>query len=166
LPLPEPIILEVLSGTRHETKISTDEIETYERNGGYTLLAESVVTDPDHPEQLDTLLRHLTDYWCKQYPDRYITKIYAHAESRHGGILIQKLFLAPLENLAPNAYVLNMARPGASRFVRQFQECIERKKHVNSDSKAGEKQRTKVDISGQIGIRRKKPTRLASHVSQ
>ena len=128
LPVPEQTIIEVLRGERHETKISTDEIETYERKGGYTLLAESVVTDPDHPELLNTLLRHLTEYWCEQYPDRYVTKIYAQAESRHGDILIQKLFLAPREDLAPNAYVLNLMRPGASRFVRSFQECMENKR--------------------------------------
>ena len=130
LPVPEQTIIEVLRGERHETKISTDEIETYERKGGYTLLAESVVTDPYHPELLNTLLRHLTEYWCEQYPDRYVTKIYAQAESRHGDILIQKLFLAPREDLAPNAYVLNLMRPGASRFVRSFQECIERKREA------------------------------------
>ncbi|HVB61064.1 MAG TPA: hypothetical protein VNE61_07715 [Ktedonobacteraceae bacterium] len=128
LPLPEQTILEILRGDRHETAISTEEIETYERKGGYTLLAESVVTDPNHAEQLNTLLRHLTDYWCEQYPERYITKIYAQAESKQGDILIQKLFLAPLENLAPNAYALNLMRPGASRFIRHFQECIEQKR--------------------------------------
>jgi len=127
LPLPEPVILEILSGQRHETKILNEEIETYERKGGYTLLAESVVTDPDHPEQLNTLLKHLAEYWCEQYPDRYVTKIYAQSESERGDILIQKLFLAPREDLAPNAYVLNMKRPGASRFVRHFQECIANK---------------------------------------
>lgn len=130
LPLPEQTIIEVLHGDRHETKIRTEEIETYKRKGGYTLLAESIVTDPDHPELLNTLLRHLTEYWCEQYPDRYVTKIYAQAESRHGDILIQKLFLAPREDLAPNAYVLNLMRPGASRFVRSFQECIKRKREA------------------------------------
>jgi len=125
LPLPEPVIFELLRGARHETKIRTEEVETYERKGGYTLLAESVVIDPDHSEQLNTLLNHLMAYWCEQYPDRYITKIYAQAESRQGDILIQKLFFAPREDLAPNAYVLNLMRPGASRFVRRFQECIE-----------------------------------------
>lgn len=130
LPLPEQTIIEVLRGTRHETKIRTEEIETYERKGNYTLLAESVVTDPNHPELLNTLLRHLTEYWCEQYPDRYVTKIYAQAESRHGDILIQKLFLAPREDLAPNAYVLNLMRPGASRFVLSFQKCIERKRET------------------------------------
>jgi hypothetical protein len=130
LPLPEQTILEILRGERHETKIGTEEIESYKRKGGYTLLAESVVTDPDHPEQLNTLLKHLIQYWCEQYPDRYISKIYAQAESSKGDILIQKLFLAPLEDLAPNAYVLNLSRPGASRFIRQFQMCLEHKRQL------------------------------------
>ena len=130
LPLPEPVILEVLRGEKHETRIRTEEIETYERKGGYTLLAESVVADPEHPEQLNTLLKHLAEYWCEQYPDRYITKIYAQAESRRGDILIQKVFFAPREDLAPNAYVLNLSRPGASRFVRHFQQCIDEKREA------------------------------------
>ncbi len=130
LPLPESVIFEVLRGERHETKLRTEEIETYERKGGYTLLAESVVIDPDHPEQLNTLLKHLTEYWCEQYPDRYISKIYAQAETREGDILIQKLFFSPREDLAPNAHVLNMMRPGASRFVRRFQQCIEAKRRA------------------------------------
>lgn len=134
LPLPEQVILETLRGDRRETEILTDEIETYERKGAYTLLAESVVTDPEHPEQLNILLKHLAEYWCEQYPDRYISKIYAQAESKQGDILIQKLFLAPREDLAPNAYVLNMSRPAASRFVQQFQRCIEEKQQVQAYS--------------------------------
>lgn len=127
LPLPEQTILDILKRKRHETEISNDEIETYEREGAYTLLAESVVVDPEHPEALNKLLHHLAEYWCNQYPKRYISKIYAQAESERGDILIQKLFLAPLENVAPNAYVLNMQRPAASRFIRNFQNCIKRK---------------------------------------
>lgn len=128
IPLPEPTIIDVIKGIRHETDIKTEEVETYERKGGYTLLAESIVVDPEHPEHLNTLLRHLMQYWCNQYPDRYISKIYAQAESKEGDILIQKLFFAPREDLADNAYVLNMSRPGASRFVKQFQRCTEEKR--------------------------------------
>lgn len=127
LPLPEVTIIDILQGKRHETDISNQEIETYDREGEYTLLAESVVVDPDHPEMLNTLLKHLAEYWCTQYPARFVSKIYAQAESNQGDILIQKLFLAPLENLASNAYMLNMKRPGASRFIRSFQACIQRK---------------------------------------
>jgi hypothetical protein len=132
LPLSEPVILEILSGKRHETRIENEEVETYEHKGGFTLLAESVVVDPEHTNQLNRLLNHLLQYWCEQYPDRYVTKIYAQAESRAGDVLIQKLFFAPREDLAPNAYVLNLERPGASRFVKQFQKCIEEKRKVPS----------------------------------
>ena len=180
LPLAEQTIIEVLNGERHETKIRTEEIETYERKGGYTLLAESVVTDPDHPELLNTLLRHLTEYWCEQYPDRYLSKIYAQAESKSGDILIQKLFMAPLEDLAPNAYVLNLMRPGASRFVRQFQECIEQKRKATgmdepetnsreekTDSKTDSIHKRKPakirDAERQTSTEQKTPTRLTSH---
>src|SRR6266567_6394349 len=45
VPLPEQIILSILKGERPELSISADEVETYERKGGYTLLAESVVVD-------------------------------------------------------------------------------------------------------------------------
>ena len=174
LPLPEQTILEILRGDRHETAISTEEIETYERKGGYTLLAESVVTDPNHAEQLNTLLRHLTDYWCEQYPERYITKIYAQAESKQGDILIQKLFLAPLENLAPNAYALNLMRPGASRFIRHFQECIEQKRKALDpqekqdeadsviDSKDSEQRETNLDNHRQ----KRKEKALAKPIEQ
>ncbi|HVB25867.1 MAG TPA: hypothetical protein VNG51_28270 [Ktedonobacteraceae bacterium] len=183
LPLSEQTILEILREERHETTIRTEEIETYEREGSYTLLAESVVTDPDHSEQLNTLLRHLTEYWCEQYPERYISKIYAQAESKQGDILIQKLFFAPLEDVAPNAYMLNMQRPGASRFIRRFQECIEQKNSVSpllqamkgqqtrkqepevdskTDSKTSGKHRTTVDIGGQSGTKRKTPNRFTS----
>jgi hypothetical protein len=130
IPLPEQTIIDILKNTRHETTIKTEEVETYERKGEYFLLAESIAVDPDHPEQLNTLLRHLLQYWCEQYPERYITKIYAQAGSRAGDILIQKLFFAPREDLAPDAYVLNLTRPGASRFVKQFQQCIEEKRRA------------------------------------
>jgi hypothetical protein len=133
LPLPETTIVDILQGNRHETDITNQEIETYDKDGEYTLLAESVVIDPEHPEALNTLLRHMAEYWCTQYPKRSISKIYAQAESDQGDILIQKLFLAPLENLAPNAYMLNMKRPGASRFIRRFQECIKNKCENEND---------------------------------
>lgn len=127
LPLQESTILDILSGKRQETDIKTREIETYDRKGEYTLFAEKVAVDPDYPGALNTLLNHLATYWCDHYPERTLSKIYAQAESEQGDILIQKLFFAPLEHLAPNAYVLNLKRPGASRFIRRYQACIQEK---------------------------------------
>ncbi|HYU74165.1 MAG TPA: hypothetical protein VEL31_15950 [Ktedonobacteraceae bacterium] len=124
LPLPEATILEVLRGKRTEMGIQPEEIESYERPGGYTLLVESAVSHPDHPEKLGAVLKGLTDYWCEQYPQRYIDKIYAQSVSNKGDILIQKLYFAARYDIAETAHMLDLKRPGASRLIRRFQECL------------------------------------------
>src|SRR5438270_2292586 len=129
VPLPEQIILSILKGERPELSISADEVETYERKGGYTLLAESVVVDPDHPEQLNTVLREVLSYWCRQHPERYIEKIYADAATEHGDLLARKLYFSPLYHVSDTAYVLDLRRPGISKVVRNFQECLKQKEY-------------------------------------
>lgn len=129
VPLPEQIILSILKGERPELSISADEVETYERKGGYTLLAESVVVDPDYPEQLNHILREVLNYWCEQYPDRYIEKIYADAATEHGDMLARKLYFSPLYHVSDNAYVLDVRKPGISKVVRNFQECLKQKEN-------------------------------------
>jgi hypothetical protein len=91
------------------------------------LLAESVVAHPDHPEQLSNVVREVLNFWCDQYPDRYIEKIYAQAASDAGDILVRKLYFSPLYNLSDNAYVLDLRKPGASRLVKHFQQCLKTK---------------------------------------
>ncbi|HTK05879.1 MAG TPA: hypothetical protein VL485_01815 [Ktedonobacteraceae bacterium] len=130
VPLPEKIILSILRGEREELSISADEVEDYQRKGGYALLAESIVAHPDHPEQINHLLREILRFWCESYPDRYIEKIYAQAASNTGDVLIQKLFFAPLYELADNAHVLDMKRPGASKFIKNFQQCLKDKEQA------------------------------------
>jgi hypothetical protein len=127
LPLPETTILEMLSGKRNEMDIQPEEIESYERPGGYTLLVESAVSHPDHPEKLGVVLKGLMDYWCEQYPQRYIDKIYAQSVSDEGDILIQKLYFAARYDIAETAYMLDLKRPGASRLIKRFQECLKTK---------------------------------------
>ena len=127
LPVAEEIILDVLSGRRHETTIATEDIETYDRKGGYTLLAESVVCHPEHTYKFMPLINHYMNYWCEQYPDRYITRVYAQAASKQGDILIHKLFFSPLYHLAKNAFMLDLERPGASRIIQRFQDCLQQK---------------------------------------
>ncbi|HVB21870.1 MAG TPA: hypothetical protein VNG51_08000 [Ktedonobacteraceae bacterium] len=127
VPLPEQVILSILKGEREELSISPDEVETYDRRGGYTLLAESAVAHPDHPEQLSNVIREVLNFWCDQYPDRYIEKIYAQAASDAGDILVRKLYFSPLYNLSDNAYVLDLRKPGASKLVRHFQQCLKTK---------------------------------------
>ena len=128
VPLPEKIILSILKGERPELSISPDEVETYNRKGGYTLLAESAVAHPDHPEQLNFVLREVLNFWIEQYPDRYIEKIYADAASDDGDILARKLYFSPLYDVSDTAYVLDLRKPGASKLVKRFQEEIKKKR--------------------------------------
>jgi hypothetical protein len=134
VPLPEHIILAILKGEREEVSISANEIETYERKGGYVLLAESVVMHPDHPEQLYNLLKEVLNYWYEQYPDRYIEKIYADAVSDNGDILARKLFFSPLYDVSNTAYVLDLKKPGITKIIKNFQESL-RQKEVNIEAK-------------------------------
>ena len=127
VPLQEKVILSILKGEREELSIRSDEVESYERKGGYTLLAESIVIHPDHPEQLNKVLGAMLNYWCQQHPDRYIKKIYADATSEHGEVLVRKLFFSPLYDVSDTAYVLDLRKPGISRVVKRFQECLEAK---------------------------------------
>lgn len=133
VPLPEQVILSILGGEREELSITADEVETYERKGAYTLLAESVVTHPDYPEQLNHILREALHFWCDQYPDRYIEKIYAQAATDDGDMLIRKLYFSPLYYLADNAYVLDLRRPGIAKPIRVFQQCLQQKRESQRD---------------------------------
>jgi len=121
LPLPEPLILDILRGKRADHSVTVDEVESYDRPGSYTLLALSAVCHPNHPELLYKLVYHIMNYWLEQFPTRFVTKIYAQAVSESGDRLIQHLFMAPRYDLAHNAYMLDLARPGASKVVRKFQ---------------------------------------------
>lgn len=127
LPLPETLILEVLSVRKTVMDIRAEEIESYERDGGYTLLVESAACHPEHPEKLGVVLKELLNYWCEQYPNRFIEKIYAQSVSEKGDVLIQKLYLAARYDIAETAYMLDFRRPGASRLMRRFQECLKSK---------------------------------------
>ena len=139
VPLPEDIIVSILKGEREELSINADEIESYERKGAYTLLAESIVIHPDHPEQLNKVLGAVLNHWCKQYPDRYIEKIYADAATDHGDMLARKLFFSPLYAVSDRAYVLDLRKPGISKVVKRFQECLDMKSRENEseDAKRG-----------------------------
>lgn len=127
VPLPEQVILDILSGKREETSIKPEEVLAYDRPGAYTLLGVSAACRRNRPDLLFRLLDRITDFWVEQYPERYITKVYVQAVSESGDILIQHLFMAPRPDLALNAYELNLARPGASRIIRRFQEKLRAK---------------------------------------
>lgn len=124
IPLGESIILDILRGKRAESSITSDEIRPYTQPGPYTLLAISAVARPDRPDVLLKILNHITDFWIEQYPERYVTRIYAQALSSDGDRLISHLFMSPRYDLARNAYMLDLARPGASKVVKRFQQQL------------------------------------------
>lgn len=127
LPLPEETIVQVLRGERSEMDIQAEEILTYDQPGTYTLLVESAVAHPEHPEQLGKVMKGLVNFWCQQYPERSLDKIYAQAVSEKGDILIQKLYFAARYDIAETAFMLDLKRPGASRLIREFQSCLKQK---------------------------------------
>jgi hypothetical protein len=124
VPLEEQTILDILSGKRSENSIKPDEVLAYNRLGAYTLLGVSAACHPDYPDLLFRILDRMMEFWIEQYPERYITKVYAQAVSERGDMLIQHLFMAPRPDLAQNAYELNLARLSASKIVRRFQKRL------------------------------------------
>ncbi len=72
----------------------------------------------------------LADFWYDQYPERYIDKIYAQAASDKGDILIQKLYFAARYDIAETAFMLDLKRPGASRFIKNLQYRLKSKREV------------------------------------
>jgi hypothetical protein len=126
VPLPEQLILDVLSGRRTENSIQPDEIRSYNEPGEYTLLGTSAIVLKDRPELLLKLLRHYMQYWIDMFPDRYITRIYAQAVSDSGDRLASSLFMAPRYDLRGEypAYMLDLARPGRSKLIGWFQERL------------------------------------------
>lgn len=134
LPIPdEKVIFDVLSGKRKEYSIKAEEIERYDRSGGYTLLANSAVAHPDRPDLLYKVLFRFTQFWLDQYPERYIRKIYAQAVSAKGDLLVQHFFMAPRPDLAFNAYELDLARPAASKVMRRLKEEMIKKAPLPPD---------------------------------
>lgn len=131
IPLPEAVILDVLTGKKDEKEITPDEILTYDQPGEYTVLANSAVVHPDYPELMNKVIDAIGDYWLKQYPDKRIRRIYAQAISDKGRIMAQKLYLGPLYVLQnqeltriKDAYVLDLDDVVASRIIRRFQEKL------------------------------------------
>lgn len=127
LPLDESVIFSVLRGERQETDLKADEMQTYDHPGAYTLLANSAVSLPEHPDLLNRILLRLMDAWVDRFPERYVTRIYSQTVSETGDRMVQHFFMAPRYDLAPNAYMLDLARPSASKIIRRFQARLAQK---------------------------------------
>jgi hypothetical protein len=127
VPLDERVILDILSGKRKESSIQPDEVRSYSEPGPYTSLATNAAVLPGMPRLLYQVLFRYMQFWIDQFPDRYITRVYAQAVSGTGDQMISHFFMSSRYDLAPDAYMLDLARPGASKVIRWFQAEIAKK---------------------------------------
>jgi hypothetical protein len=124
LPLKEEMIFEVLSGKRNEAQIPVSEVETYDREGEFNLLVESIIVRPGHRDAMGPIIQAFADFWYEQWPKRRISKIYARAATKEGEYLAHKLYFSPLYEFGEHSYVLDLKHNNPSRFIRSFQERI------------------------------------------
>jgi hypothetical protein len=140
IPLPEPVILNVLMGKKDEKEVTPDDILTYDEPGEYTLLANSAVIHPDYPELANRIIHAIMQFWIDQYPERRIKRLYAQTVSPQGRNLARKLYLGPLYltnsdgvlTRVEDAYVLDMQEEAVSKVIRQFQEALHAKEQPGS----------------------------------
>ncbi len=131
VPLPEPVILDVLMGRKDEREITPDEMLTYDTSGEYTLLADSAVIHPDYPELAGRIIRAIMQFWVDQYPEKRIKRVYAQTVSHQGRALAKKLYFGPLYTVGEDgltrvedSYVLDLQEEAISKIIRQFQETL------------------------------------------
>jgi hypothetical protein len=127
LPLDESVILQIMRGEKEEIDITQEEIQSYERPGPYTLLANSAVVHPDHPYLLRRVLQDMTDAWIERFPNQYVSRVYAQSVSERGDLLISNFFLQPRYDLANNAFMLDLTRPARAKMIRAFQDALKAK---------------------------------------
>jgi hypothetical protein len=140
IPLPEPVILDILMGKKDENEITPNEILTYNEPGEYTLLANSAVIHPDYPELANSIIHAIMKFWIDHYPEKRIKRIYAQTVSEQGHTLAKKLYLGPLYILrndgltrVEDAYVLDMQEEATSKVIRQFQERLKVKEQQSRE---------------------------------
>lgn len=133
VPLPEQVILDVLTGRREESSIQPDEILAYDRPGAYNLLVTSATCLPDRPQLLYQVLYKYMHFWLDMYPERYIKRVYAQAVSDSGMKIVQHFFMSPRLDLAYNAFMLDLAYPTPARMISQFKHQLEEKAPLPDD---------------------------------
>lgn len=129
----EQTAIDILSNKRSENDLLPDEIRSYDEPGPYIILAIDAVALPEYPYLLNRILRKWIEFWIEQYPDRYIKRIYTQAVSESGYRMVQHFFMSPRFDLAPNAFMLDMAYPSASKMIRHLQERLKEKSPLPPD---------------------------------
>ncbi|GEM_PF-1223478 len=136
MPLAEETIFKLLRGEMEEREITADDIQTYEPGGRYYGYVASAAIRPEHHHRLRMLIHSMLDFWCEQYPDVRLEKLYAYAASDEGLGMMKHLFFSPRYDLGENAFELNPYRYNPSPIIQSFQECIkERAEAANQQGK-------------------------------
>lgn len=127
MPMKEETIFRLLRDEMTEREITPDHIEIYEPGKKYYGYIASATVRPEHATHFRELLQSVLDFWCEQYPDIQIEKLYAYAASDKGWDLIKRLFFSPRYDLGRNAFELNPYERNPSKLLRSFQECLREK---------------------------------------
>lgn len=127
MPLKEETILRLLRDEMKEKEITPADILTYEPGQRYYGYIASATVRPEHRQHLRKLIRSMLEFWCDQYPDVQLIKLYAYAASEDGLGLIKHLFFSPRYDLGDNCFELDPHRYNPSPLVQGFQECVQAK---------------------------------------
>jgi len=141
IPMEEETIFRILKGDLEEKDIVPDHILTYESGKVYDGYIASLAIQPEHKYYLRLLMQSILGYWCNQYPDVQLRKLYAYAlggEGSDGMRLIRKLFFSPIYERKgiefENAWELRLDRYNPSHPIEQFHDCVKHKQnHVEKE---------------------------------
>lgn len=130
IPMKEEIIFRLLRGEMEEKDIRAEHVLTYEPGQSYSCYVAAASIRPDRRSYFGRLLHSVMQFWCEQYPDAQISKLYAFAlasEEGEGIRLIRKLFFSPRYDIGENAWELRLDRYNPSPIIQQFQNCLKEK---------------------------------------
>jgi hypothetical protein len=128
MPLREETILRLLRHEMEERDIRPEDILPYEGGNDYSCYVASLLIRPEHRVHLRKLLQSIFDYWCEQYPQIKISRLYANVTSEEGMYVIHHLFFSPRYDLGEHVFELRPLRTGnPSALVKFFQRCLQQK---------------------------------------
>lgn len=130
IPMEEDTIFKILRGEMEEKDIRPEHVLTYEPGQSYSCYVAAASLRPERKKYFGLLLHRVMDYWCEQYPDIQIKKLYAFAlddDEGDGWRLIRKLYFAPRYDISDNAWELRLDRKNPSPILQRFQQCLEQK---------------------------------------
>jgi hypothetical protein len=127
LPMKEETIFRLLRQEMEERSITPDDILTYEAGNTYYGYIASAIIRPEYRAHFRELIQSIFDYWCEQYPEVKLQKLYAFALSDEGWDLVKHLFFSPRYDLSDTAFELNPNQRNPSRLITSFQRCLKHK---------------------------------------